>query len=62
MLKSQEITLAQSRRRERMAAIQKTETLSDEGRTELRSLTVPIAPRSRPRRLPRLSTRRPPAM
>lgn len=38
MLKSQEITLAQSKRRERMAAIQKTETLSDEGRTELRSL------------------------
>lgn len=38
MLKSQEVTLAQSRRRERMAAIQKTETLSDEGRTELRSL------------------------
>lgn len=38
MLKSQEITLAQSRRRERMAAIQKTETQSDEGRTELRSL------------------------
>lgn len=38
MLKSQEITLAQSRRRERMAAIQKAETLSDEGRTELRSL------------------------
>lgn len=38
MLKSQEIQLAQSRRRERMAAIQKAETLSDEGRTELRSL------------------------
>lgn len=38
MLKSQEITLAQSRRRERMAAIQKAETLSDEGRAELRSL------------------------
>ena len=39
MLKSDEITLAQSKRREKMAAIQKTETLSDEGRTELRSLT-----------------------
>jgi len=38
MLKSQEVQLAQSKRRERMAAIQKTETLSDEGRTELRSL------------------------
>ena len=38
MLKSQEVTLAQSKRRERMANIQKTDTLSDEGRTELRSL------------------------
>ena len=38
MLKSQEIQLAQSRRREKMANIQKAETLSDEGRTELRSL------------------------
>ena len=38
MLKSQEVTLAQSKRREKMAAIQKAETLSDEGRTELRSL------------------------
>ena len=38
MLKSQEVQLAQSKRRERMAAIQKTETLSDDGRTELRSL------------------------
>ena len=38
MLKSQSVQLEQSRRREKMAAIQKTETLSDEGRTELRSL------------------------
>ncbi|WP_157960062.1 phage major capsid protein [Albibacillus kandeliae] len=39
MLKSQEIQLEQSKRRERMAEIQKAETVSDEGRTELRSLT-----------------------
>lgn len=38
MLKSQEVTLAQSKRREKMANIQKAETLSDEARTELRSL------------------------
>lgn len=38
MLKSQEITLAQSKRRERMAHIQKSDEVSDEGRTELRSL------------------------
>lgn len=39
MLKSQEIQLAQSKRREKMASIQTADTLSDEGRTELRSLT-----------------------
>jgi HK97 family phage major capsid protein len=39
MLKSQEITLAQSKRRERMAEIQKADEISDDGRTELRSLT-----------------------
>lgn len=39
MLKSQEIQLAQSKRRERMAEIQKADEISDEGRTELRSLT-----------------------
>lgn len=39
MLKSQEIQLAQSKRRERMGVIQTADTLSDEGRTELRSLT-----------------------
>ncbi len=39
MLKSQEIMLAQSKRRERMAEIQKSEEIGDEGRTELRSLT-----------------------
>lgn len=39
MLKSHEIQLAQSKRREKMAEIQKAETISDEGRTELRSLT-----------------------
>lgn len=39
MLKSQEIQLAQSKRRERMAEIQRSETISDEGRAELRSLT-----------------------
>ena len=38
MLRSQEITLAQSKRREKLAAIQKTEEINDEGRTELRSL------------------------
>lgn len=38
MLKSQEIQLAQSKRRERMAAIQKEGDVNDEGRTELRSL------------------------
>jgi len=40
MLKSQEIQLAQSKRRERMAEIQKADTVSDEGRTELRSLSA----------------------
>ncbi|WHZ37506.1 phage major capsid protein [Sagittula sp. MA-2] len=39
MLKSQEIQLAQSKRRERMAEIQKADEISDDGRTELRSLT-----------------------
>lgn len=39
MLKSQEIQLAQSKRRERMAEIQKADEISHEGRTELRSLT-----------------------
>ncbi|WOI29568.1 phage major capsid protein [Sulfitobacter dubius] len=39
MLKSQEITLAQSKRREKMANIQKADEINDEGRTELRSLT-----------------------
>ena len=40
MLKSQEIQLAQSKRRERMAAIQKTDgDLSDDAVTELRSLS-----------------------
>lgn len=39
MLKSQEITLAQSQRRERMAEIQKAEEINDDGRNELRSLT-----------------------
>ena len=38
MLKSDEITLAQSKRRERMAAIQKTDEINDDGRRELRSL------------------------
>ncbi|WP_371154148.1 phage major capsid protein [Jannaschia sp. 2305UL9-9] len=38
MLKSQEITLAQSKRREKMANIQKADEINDEGRTELRSL------------------------
>lgn len=38
MLKSQEIQLAQSKRRERMAAIQKEGEVNDEGRAELRSL------------------------
>ena len=39
MLKSQEITLAQSKRRERMAEIQKANEITDDARTELRSLT-----------------------
>lgn len=39
MLKSQEIQLAQSKRRERMAEIQKADEISDDGRNELRSLT-----------------------
>ena len=39
MLKSQEIQLAQSKRREKMANIQKAEEINDDGRTELRSLT-----------------------
>lgn len=39
MLKSQEIQLAQSKRRERLAEIQKSDEISDEGRNELRSLT-----------------------
>ena len=39
MLKSQQIQLEQSKRRERMAEIQKAEEIGDEGRTELRSLT-----------------------
>jgi HK97 family phage major capsid protein len=38
MLKSDEIKLAQSKRRERMAEIQKADEISDEGRTELRGL------------------------
>lgn len=41
MLKSHEIQMAQSKRRERMAAIQKTDgDLSDDAVTELRSLTA----------------------
>lgn len=39
MLKSQTIQLEQSKRRERMAEIQKTDEISEDGRTELRSLT-----------------------
>lgn len=39
MLKSDEIKLAQSKRREKMAAIQKADEITDDGRTELRSLT-----------------------
>jgi len=39
MLKSQEIQLAQSKRREKMASIQKADEINDDGRTELRSLT-----------------------
>ncbi len=39
MLKSQEIQLAQSKRREQMAAIQKADEINDEARAELRSLT-----------------------
>ncbi len=38
MLKSQEISLAQSKRREKMANIQKADEINDEGRAELRSL------------------------
>ncbi|UWQ52743.1 phage major capsid protein [Leisingera caerulea] len=38
MLKSQEIQLAQSKRRERMAAIQKADEINDDGRAELRKL------------------------
>lgn len=43
MLKSQEISLAQSQRREKMAEIQKAGEISDDGRTELRSLTESYA-------------------
>lgn len=39
MLKSQEITLAQSKRREKMAALQKGGDLNEDGVKELRSLT-----------------------
>lgn len=39
MLKSQEIQLAQSKRREKMAEIQKADEITDDARTELRSLT-----------------------
>ena len=39
MLKSQEIQLAQSKRRERLAELSNTDELSDDGRTEMRSLT-----------------------
>ncbi|MEO0939878.1 MAG: phage major capsid protein [Pseudomonadota bacterium] len=39
MLKSHSITLKQSERRERLAELSNTEELSDEGRTEMRSLT-----------------------
>ncbi len=39
MLKSQEIQLAQSKRREKMAEIQKVDEITDDARTELRSLT-----------------------
>lgn len=39
MLKSQEIQLAQSKRREKMANIQKADEINDAGRTELRGLT-----------------------
>jgi HK97 family phage major capsid protein len=39
MLKSQEIQLAQSKRREKMASIQKADEINDDGRTELRGLT-----------------------
>lgn len=39
MLKSQEITLAQSKRREKMAAIQAVSEITDAARDELRSLT-----------------------
>lgn len=39
MLKSDEIKLAQSKRREKMASIQKADEITDDARTELRSLT-----------------------
>lgn len=39
MLKSMKLQMEQSKRRERMAAIQNTDEVNDEGRTELRSLT-----------------------
>lgn len=39
MLKSREIQIAQSKRREKMANIQKADEINDDGRTELRSLT-----------------------
>lgn len=39
MLKSQQIQLAQSKRRERMAEIQKADEINDDGRNELRNLT-----------------------
>ncbi len=39
MLKSQEIQIAQSKRRERLAEIQKADEITDDARTELRSLT-----------------------
>lgn len=39
MLKSQQIQLAQSKRRERMAEIQKADEITDDARNELRSLT-----------------------
>lgn len=39
MLKSQKLQLAQSKRRERMAAIQKADEITDDARTELRGLT-----------------------
>ena len=39
MLKSQEIQIAQSKRREKMAEIQKADEITDDARSELRSLT-----------------------